>query len=297
MADRVRGLGRLGGRAAAGSGDLRRRPLHAAGPRPGRRRATGAISRCPRRASPTGSRTMRPRARGSATTLAAQPRLGQARRRGARRARRRAGRRAAQPDRRGVGRPARSVERAADRPSRQICRQERGREAHRDRRLAGGAKGRRGGAVGARFDRLGVQRARRRRVAHPGRAGLCAGPRRRHRRPVRRRARRSMPRSASISAMACGCTSASAFEPALRELAGKTVAVDPERAVAAIFDALDQAGAKIIAVRDPTVLPKAIKNAGRDRRPPGGPGARRRGDQPLPQMGRGGGAQGRRSTN
>ena len=52
----------------------------------------------------------------------------------------------------------------------------------------------------------------------------------------------------------------SAFEPALRELAGQTVAVDPERAVAAIFDALDQAGAKIVAVRDPTVLPKAIKN-------------------------------------
>ena len=53
----------------------------------------------------------------------------------------------------------------------------------------------------------------------------------------------------------------SEFEPALRELAGKTVAVDPERAVAAIFEALDQAGAKILAVRDPTILPKAIKNS------------------------------------
>ncbi|HEU4705035.1 MAG TPA: aminopeptidase P family protein [Sphingomicrobium sp.] len=53
----------------------------------------------------------------------------------------------------------------------------------------------------------------------------------------------------------------SAFEPALRQLAGKSVAVDPERAVAAIFDALERAGAKILAVRDPTVLPKAIKNA------------------------------------
>jgi Xaa-Pro aminopeptidase len=50
------------------------------------------------------------------------------------------------------------------------------------------------------------------------------------------------------------------FEPALREFAGKTVAVDPERAVAAIFDSLDAAGAKILAVRDPTVLPKAVKN-------------------------------------
>ena len=52
-----------------------------------------------------------------------------------------------------------------------------------------------------------------------------------------------------------------AFEPALRELAGKTVAVDPERAVAAFFEALDNAGAKIVAARDPTVLPKAIKNS------------------------------------
>ena len=52
-----------------------------------------------------------------------------------------------------------------------------------------------------------------------------------------------------------------AFEAALRELKGQTVAVDPERAVAAIFEALDKAGAKVIPVRDPTILPKAIKNA------------------------------------
>jgi Xaa-Pro aminopeptidase len=51
-----------------------------------------------------------------------------------------------------------------------------------------------------------------------------------------------------------------AFESALKELCGKTVAVDPERSVAAIFEALDGAGAKIVAVRDPTVLPRAIKN-------------------------------------
>ena len=38
----------------AGSGDLHRRALHAAGPRPGRRPSTGATSRCPRPASPTG---------------------------------------------------------------------------------------------------------------------------------------------------------------------------------------------------------------------------------------------------
>lgn len=50
------------------------------------------------------------------------------------------------------------------------------------------------------------------------------------------------------------------FESALGELGGKTVAVDPERAVSAIFDALDEADAKILSLRDPTILPKATKN-------------------------------------
>jgi Xaa-Pro aminopeptidase len=51
-----------------------------------------------------------------------------------------------------------------------------------------------------------------------------------------------------------------AFEPFLRSLSGKTVIADPERAVAAIFEALDSAGAKVVQKRDPSVLPKAIKN-------------------------------------
>jgi Xaa-Pro aminopeptidase len=51
-----------------------------------------------------------------------------------------------------------------------------------------------------------------------------------------------------------------AFEAELGELGGKSVAVDPERAVSAIFDALDKAGSKILPLRDPTVLPKALKN-------------------------------------
>ena len=51
------------------------------------------------------------------------------------------------------------------------------------------------------------------------------------------------------------------FEGALSELEGKTVVVDPERAVAAIFDALERAGANVVAMRDPTILPKAIKNS------------------------------------
>ena len=51
-----------------------------------------------------------------------------------------------------------------------------------------------------------------------------------------------------------------AFESALGDLSGKTVVVDPERAVAAIFEALEKAGARIVPMRDPTILPKAIKN-------------------------------------
>ena len=51
-----------------------------------------------------------------------------------------------------------------------------------------------------------------------------------------------------------------AFTEALGELAGKRVAADPERAVAAIFTALEAAGATPVALTDPVVLPKAIKN-------------------------------------
>jgi Xaa-Pro aminopeptidase len=53
----------------------------------------------------------------------------------------------------------------------------------------------------------------------------------------------------------------SRFEAALGELGGKRVAADPERAVAAVFEALEKAGATVIALRDPTVLPRACKNA------------------------------------
>jgi Xaa-Pro aminopeptidase len=52
----------------------------------------------------------------------------------------------------------------------------------------------------------------------------------------------------------------SEFESALSQLKGKTVVVDPERAVAAIFEALEKAGAKVLPLRDPTILPKALKN-------------------------------------
>ena len=51
-----------------------------------------------------------------------------------------------------------------------------------------------------------------------------------------------------------------AFVPALGDLSGKRVGVDPERSVNAIFTALEVANATVVELRDPTVLAKAIKN-------------------------------------
>jgi Xaa-Pro aminopeptidase len=50
------------------------------------------------------------------------------------------------------------------------------------------------------------------------------------------------------------------FVPELKAMAGKRIAVDPDRSVAAIFGALKEAGATIVETRDPTILPKAVKN-------------------------------------
>ena len=52
----------------------------------------------------------------------------------------------------------------------------------------------------------------------------------------------------------------SAFAGALAGYAGKRVVADPERAVAAIFDALEAGGATVVGLRDPVVLQKALKN-------------------------------------
>ncbi|MBY0518824.1 MAG: aminopeptidase P family protein, partial [Sphingomonas sp.] len=51
-----------------------------------------------------------------------------------------------------------------------------------------------------------------------------------------------------------------AFAGALGQFRGKRIAADPERAVAAIFDALEAGGATILPLRDPVVLAKATKN-------------------------------------
>lgn len=50
------------------------------------------------------------------------------------------------------------------------------------------------------------------------------------------------------------------FASALAGFAGKRVAVDPERAVSAIFGALKAGGGEIVELRDPTILAKALKN-------------------------------------
>jgi len=52
-----------------------------------------------------------------------------------------------------------------------------------------------------------------------------------------------------------------AFAGHLATLKDKRVVADPERAVSAIFARLDAAGATVLELRDPAVLPKAIKNA------------------------------------
>ena len=51
-----------------------------------------------------------------------------------------------------------------------------------------------------------------------------------------------------------------AFVPQLETLAGKQVAVDPERTVQAVFAALAGAGARVVPLTDPTIIPKAVKN-------------------------------------
>ena len=53
----------------------------------------------------------------------------------------------------------------------------------------------------------------------------------------------------------------SEFEPYLKTLSGKLIAIDPERSVAAIYQALEEGGARLLSRRDPAILPKAVKNA------------------------------------
>ena len=56
------------------------------------------------------------------------------------------------------------------------------------------------------------------------------------------------------------CQPRDSFAEALKAMTGQTVVVDPQSCVAAIFNALEAGGARIIEARDPTVLPRAVKN-------------------------------------
>ena len=53
-----------------------------------------------------------------------------------------------------------------------------------------------------------------------------------------------------------------AFAAALGGFAGKRVAIDPSLAVSAIFDRVEAGGGTTLPLRDPTLLAKAVKNAG-----------------------------------
>jgi Xaa-Pro aminopeptidase len=52
-----------------------------------------------------------------------------------------------------------------------------------------------------------------------------------------------------------------AFAPALGQFAGKRIAVDPALSVAAIPQAIEAGGGTVLPLRDPTIIPKATKNA------------------------------------
>ena len=168
-----------------------------------------------------------------------------------------------QPDRRGLGRPARAVARRgwSSSPTNYAGKQL-GRQAPRHGRLAGQGRRRRGGARGARFDRLDVQRARRRTSTHTpvalafalvhadGTADLFVEGEKvgddvraasRQWRPAARARPSSRPFARRASRQAGRGRSRAVGGGDLRS-AGRR----PAR--------------KIIAVRDPAVLPKAIKN-------------------------------------
>src|SRR3546814_2504936 len=49
------------------------------------------------------------------------------------------------------------------------------------------------------------------------------------------------------------------FASDIASFAGKRIAADPERAVAAIFDRLGQGGADVLEMREPAVMPKDVK--------------------------------------
>ena len=166
------------------------------------------------------------------------------------------------------------------------------RQAPGDGGLAEGAEGRCGGARGAGFDRLDVQRPRQGRRAYAGRALLRARPRRRHRGPVRRlgedrrrcppasRQRRPRPRAQRFRARA--------RQPRRQDRGGRSRAIGGGD--------LRRAGESRRAYRleaRPLDPAQGDQERGRDQGPPGRAGARRRRFVALPPLALGRGAEGR----
>ena len=167
-----------------------------------------------------------------------------------------------QSDRRGLDRPARSLEGAgwSSSPTNYAGKS----AAEKRTEIADWLREQKADAAvlsALEFDRLDVQhpRAGRRRIRRsrwPMRSSTPTAPPTCSSRP-----RRSAPMSAQHLGNGVRVHERAAFESALAELTGKTVVVDPERAVAAIFEALETGRREDrLPLRDPTILPKAIKN-------------------------------------
>ena len=145
-------------------------------------------------------------------------------------------------------------------PRRRSCRPFERRQARRGGRLAQVREARRGGHQRARFGRLAAQHSRRRCRPYPGRAVLCHRACRRHRRPVHR-AGKGHARTDQAPRQ-CGDD-----PPAdrLRGRAWRAWRARPSRSIPTSASRRssrrsNRPGRSAVAVRDPTILPKAIKN-------------------------------------
>ena len=170
LADRLSGLGRHRGGAARGGGDLHRRPLYASGARAGRRRSLALCRRCP---TTQRRRLAWPSMPARAARIGYDPWL-HTRALGRRRRARRwpsVGAELVAVDTNPVDavwpdRPAPSDAKLVVQPTMRARADPRPRSAQAIADWLTEQKGRCGGALRARFDRLGAQRPRRRRRAH-----------------------------------------------------------------------------------------------------------------------------------
>jgi Xaa-Pro aminopeptidase len=177
-----------------------------------------------------------------------------------------------------------------------ICRQGIGREAPRHGRLAGQGRApmrrcwRRSIRSPGPFNVRGHGR-----YPHAGWAGVCHGQRRRHSdlfvegEKVGDDVRAHLGNGVRLHERY-------EFEPYLKGLKDKLIAVDPERSVAAITQALEAGGASYPQPPRPGGPAQGDQEFSGSRRPQGGTGARRRRRVALPEMDRGRRAQRAKST-